>query len=232
MAALPEDCRVQTRPQHTRAFTLIELLVVIAVIAVLASLLLPTLARAKGSAHRITCLNNLKQWGLATQLYAADNDDFLPPEGFANPANGHTNTGWYIQLPQQIGLPRYHDMEWRTNAAAELGTTIWICPANPRRSDGRALFHYALNRYVDGSGSLDRPTRIASLSRPAATVWLFDSKNEPAIGRWSFVHTNLHNRGANFVFLDGHVARFRNIEYWDFKMNTGRTNNPELVWMP
>jgi prepilin-type processing-associated H-X9-DG protein len=42
----------------------------------------------------------------------------------------------------------------------------------------------------------------------------------------------LHNHGAQFVFLDSHVERFQNTEYWDFKNGKGITNNPELVWMP
>lgn len=213
-------------------FTLLELLVVIAILAVLSALILPAVARTKAAGSNVVCLNNLKQWGLATQMYASDNDDFLPPEGFANPNDTHTKTGWYIQLPQAMNIPRYHDMEWRTNAAAPTGKTIWLCPNNTRRSNGKSLFQYCLNRYVDGLASADKPTTLSSISRPSDVVWLFDSQKEPAIGGWTFVHTNLHSQGAQFLFLDGHAARFRNTEYWDLAKNKALTNNPSLIWKP
>jgi prepilin-type N-terminal cleavage/methylation domain-containing protein/prepilin-type processing-associated H-X9-DG protein len=225
---------------RTRAFTLIELLVVLAIFVLLAALLLSALIRARSSAQAAACRNNLKQWGLATQLYAVENNDFLPPEGKPTPLESDlTNSAyqaWYIQLPALIKLPPYAGMVWRTNPLVSPDNCIWICSANRRRCDASSktnnLFHYCLNDYVNGTGAANHPLRLASVPRPASVVWLFDSKNLPAVGGEDYVHNNLHNRGAQFVFLDGHAAWFQNRDYWDFKSGQGITNNPELVWMP
>lgn len=215
-------------------FSLVELLTVVAILALLATLVLPVMARARPLVRMAVCGHHLRQWGLATQLYVADHDEHLPPEGAPNPTDRHTNVGWYIQLPREIGLGRYHDQPWRTNGKAAVSgdSAVWLCPANRRRSNGLNLFHYCLNQHIDGTGEDEAPTRVSALPGLAELVWLFDSKNLPAVGQWNFVHTNLHSNGAQFLFLDGHVRRLRAEAYWDAGRQRGRTNPVGLRWIP
>lgn len=115
-----------TRRCLTNAFTLVELLVVIAIIAVLASMMLPGLAGAKERARRSECVSNSRQFAMACQIYAADNDNFLPKAGTDNRLTGDTHTPVlgtptatnmlrYMQGPRVLDCPNIHGWMQRTN---------------------------------------------------------------------------------------------------------------------
>lgn len=133
---------------NDRAFTLLELMVVTGIIAILASLVLGNLARARLSAHRVACISHLKQWTTAALLYADDHAERLPREAGADGRNTWEMTAmstnrdvWYNALAEIAGVPAMAQYAQTPSSQQEFYSNgkIFHCP-RARFSDVAATY--------------------------------------------------------------------------------------------
>jgi prepilin-type N-terminal cleavage/methylation domain-containing protein/prepilin-type processing-associated H-X9-DG protein len=173
------------RTRSTHGFTLIELLVVIAIIAILAAILFPVFARARSKATQTSCLSNIKQLGLAFQMYASDYDELLPRGAFyTDPGTWNHYEGWdfatdYSGAPDANGTYP-HTLGW-IGPYTQSGQ-LAACPvASTLLTFGLPTSGYAYNSYLCGmysNWSNDATTPGMSqenIRRPSEVVLLADS---------------------------------------------------------
>lgn len=209
----PEDgarCRMTIRMEARRAlaFTVLEMLVVAALVALLASLLLPSLGRARTQASNAACVNNLRQLGTAVRVYADDHEDRLPsaeilPTQPIDPGN---------PLPRICDvLAGYVGRGVGTNAH---GATVFRCLLDRRGRFAAEGSSYEWNAELNGRRIDETRTDGAFLllerGNPAGGVTNFvltlPPSTTPLFLDYDDVHPRARRSGKNVVFMDGHVA--------------------------
>ena len=217
------------RRRFRGGFTLIELLVVIAIIALLVSLLMPSLNRAKELARRAVCSSNIRSIILKEQMYISEYDEWLPWVDESSPE-------WYVNLGTNRYQPIHHFLAenpyllecpsstWNLDID---GTDPWSTNGGDSHSLRNSYEWWSYGQGPAGSMWTNSPQRISEVERPTLQFVLYDYCPSLNSGlRRTVISWSHDDEGANIAYVDGHVEWMSSGEdwilgnYWMYPPNT------------
>ena len=232
--------RKTTKMRPTHSFTLIELLVVIAIIAILASMLLPALNKARETARSANCINNLKQIGLGLSSYISDSQDYFPPyqQSAAIPI---TTWNWCygMSVNKYVANNKIYFCPTARNIipySSSIPDDASSCVKQPKAAWTYQYITYGYNyQYLGGSsgiagGGTYTSAKLVQIKNVSTKLILTDSINStttPPRGQLlldanpnSMLQIDdLHNNGTNVLWCDGHVS------FWKYGRMTLQNGN-------
>ena len=227
---------MRLKSEQRRAFTLIELLVVIAIIAILASMLLPAVAKSKSKTQRIACVSNMKQTGVGIILWSMDHEGKYP--WIVQVTDGGTHTlpqAWqhFVVISNELGTPKVLHCptdKAKTGASdfngangfATLQNAALSYAAGTEASEGNTSMHLVVDRNINGKDA--QRCSLAGLVGVSTTL-------NPFAGSTTWT-PELHRNEGNMALADGSVQMFNQFGLLKHLSNTGDTNYSNCILKP